>query len=495
MKKRLYAAILAVVSVMTLTVSALAYGEHWLDTVADPPEYAYSFAVVGDTQVVCERSPEGFKTIYDWILQNLTAKKTKMVIGLGDITENKTDIDEWALAEEQIMRLHGKVPLSLVRGNHDDEGSFNNTFYDLYDDVDGSYEKGSLNNSYQLLTVGDLHYLILALDYGPSDDVLKWAGKVCKQYPGYNVIVTTHGYMDTTGTLLKKGKAGVNDGGMAYHGAENGGEEIWKQLVSQHKNIVMVLCGHIGENGVVRHVRVGKGGNPVLELLINPQNIDDQHKLTGMVAMLYFSKDGKTVTVQNYSTIEKKFYGQPFTASVQTVAHTHAAVDTAWQHDKEAHWQLCPCGEPVAKLAHEFSDGTCVCGEQTVTTATTATTVSTTKKSSSTTKAGTSRSTAASSTTTTATTAVKSRSTAASTQAANANTSAVGSTLSSTEQITTVSDNISTTTTDGTTAETEAQATTEEPAAPSLVLPIVLAIAGVLVISGMAIVIVRLLRK
>ncbi len=429
--KKLWCGILCAVLLSLSVGSVAAYGEHWLDTVPAPADYAYSLAVVGDTQVVCERSPAGFTAIYDWLLQNYKSKKMQMVIGLGDITENKTNMTEWNLAYEQIMRLHGKVPLSLIRGNHDDTATFNNTFYELYEDTDGSYEKATLNNSYQLLRAGDQHYLILALDYGPSDAVLRWAGDVCKQHPGYNVIVTTHGYLDRGGKLLPLGDKNVYGSGMAYHGCENGGEEIWEKLVSQHQNIVMVLCGHVGENGVEHSVRVGKHGNPVLELLINPQSIDDQHALTGMVAMLYFTKDGKQVTVQNYSTIQKKFYGRPFTAAVNTVAHTHAAVDTAWQHDKAAHWQVCPCGEAVAKAAHSFQNGACVCGF----------------------------------------------------------TAAVGATATTT----TTTESMTTTTTASTTA-TAAEAPAAAPAAPAA-LPIILVAVGVLIVAGMAIVIVRLVRS
>lgn len=431
MRKMIGAILCIAILFCVCTASVSAYGEHWLDTVEAPSDYAYSFAVVGDTQVVCERSPEGFTAIYDWLLQNYKQKKMQMVIGMGDITENKTDMKEWNLAYEQIMRLHGKVPLSLIRGNHDDTAMFNNTFYELYEDTDGSYEKATLNNSYQLLKAGDQHYLILALDYGPSDAVLRWAGDVCKQHPGYNVIVTTHGYLDRGGKLLPLGDKNVYGSGMAYHGCENGGEEIWEKLVSQHKNIVMVLCGHVGENGVEHSVRIGKHGNPVLELLINPQSIDDQHALTGMVAMLYFTQDGKTVTVQNYSTIQKKFYGQPFTAAVQTVAHTHAAVDTAFQHDAAAHWQLCPCGEPVNKSAHDFSKGACVCGEQAKTSAGTSVTQS--------------------------------------------------GTVTTTAQAVTA------------TQSTDVIAPAEE--APFPILPIVLIAVGVLIVAGMAIVIVKLARK
>ena len=80
-----------------------------------PDDYAYSFAVVGDTQVVAERHKDRFGDIYKWILDNAEEKKTKFVFGLGDITETSSDA-EWEVAMSAIKTLDGRIPYSLVLG-------------------------------------------------------------------------------------------------------------------------------------------------------------------------------------------------------------------------------------------------------------------------------------------------------------------------------------------------------------------------------------------
>ena len=76
-------------------------------------DYAYSFAVVGDTQVLCQKYPEKMEAIYDWIIANKDNKKIAHVFGLGDITEewgnNKSEA-EWIRAQKYISKLDGVLP-------------------------------------------------------------------------------------------------------------------------------------------------------------------------------------------------------------------------------------------------------------------------------------------------------------------------------------------------------------------------------------------------
>ena len=77
-------------------------------------DYAYSFAVIGDTQILAESYPDKFTALYDWVLGNVESKKIKFVMGLGDITNSSTTA-EWELAKKNIHRMDGVVPYSLVR--------------------------------------------------------------------------------------------------------------------------------------------------------------------------------------------------------------------------------------------------------------------------------------------------------------------------------------------------------------------------------------------
>ena len=50
-------------------------------------DYAYTFAVLGDTQSVALNSPLYFNKMYEYIYDNINEKNIEMVIGVGDITD------------------------------------------------------------------------------------------------------------------------------------------------------------------------------------------------------------------------------------------------------------------------------------------------------------------------------------------------------------------------------------------------------------------------
>ncbi len=309
---------LCVVLACVFSCTALA-DSLWLDTAPCVDPYDFSIAVVGDTQVITEFAPDDLHCIYDWIVDNAQAKKMKFVCGLGDITNSSTG-KEWRIAKEEIHKMDGVVPYSLVRGNHDGTTGFLVNFpLKDYEEVLGGYHGKSMLNSWQTFTVGNLSYLILALDYGPSDEVLAWAGQVIEEHPYHNVIITTHAYLDADGSLLDASTqlAPIGTGGY------NNGDHIWDKLVSQYSNIVMVLCGHITtpSNEIVVTEATGIKDNNVVQMLINPQAMDQNLGTCGMVAMLYFSQGGSKVQVEYYSTAKEKWYMErnQFTVTLDVV--------------------------------------------------------------------------------------------------------------------------------------------------------------------------------
>jgi len=268
-------------------------------------DYAYSFAVLGDTQILTLKYPDKLSAMYDWLVENAEEKKIKFVFGLGDITDKCTDT-EWQAAKREINKLNGVIPYSLVRGNHDRYyDSFNGYFpYSEYGkNVSGSYD-GSMLNTYQLLTVGKIKYLIVNLDFGPTDEVLEWANGVVSQHPDHNVIVTTHIYLHADGTTIDEGE-GSN---AIKYGGVNTGERMFEKFISKHKNIVLVLSGHSPSERIVVTRATGDGGNEIVQMLVDPQGSDKNLGGVGLVAMLYFSEDGKEVDVEYYSTDRKAFY-------------------------------------------------------------------------------------------------------------------------------------------------------------------------------------------
>lgn len=308
---------------------------NWMTEKEPVTDYAYSFAVVGDTQIVADYHQDEFHKIYDYILENVEEKKIKFVFGLGDITNdyNKSD-DEWKVATENIFRMDGVVPYSLVRGNHDDVSAFKRylPLYRYRDVIGGSYDSTMLN-TWQTLTVGEIDYLILALDLGASTKVLNWANKVIAQHPDHNVIITTHAYLTKDGTTLDD-----SDGGKpTKYGAPNNGDDIWNGLVRNHGNVVLVMSGHIPSDTIVTSTATGRKGNKVTQMLIDPQGVDSALGGVGLVAMLHFSEDGKNVTVDYYSTIYERYYMEEnqFTFTLDTVEKGEYVPDPKWLEEED----------------------------------------------------------------------------------------------------------------------------------------------------------------
>ncbi|MBR2442427.1 MAG: metallophosphoesterase, partial [Clostridia bacterium] len=289
--------------------------EYWIDEGNEPEDYAYSFMVIGDTQYL---TPYGLLgNVYDYVVDNVASKKVKHVFGVGDIITgwNNPSLpvsDEWTEAKAQITRMDGLVTYSLVRGNHDDPEGFVETFgtdSSYANQYTWCYDNNTLNTIHTF-TAGSYNYMVVALNFGPSDEVLEWAGEIIEAHPYHNVIITTHGYSAPDNTTLDKGD---NPDAPSYYPEQdthNNGDDMWNKLVRKYENISMVLSGHIGLTDIIYRQDKGDHGNVVTQMCINPQrldgNIDGQ---TGMVATFYVNEDGETVSVEYYSTIREKFFG------------------------------------------------------------------------------------------------------------------------------------------------------------------------------------------
>lgn len=282
----------------------------WATTVPDLPEYEYSFAVLGDTQNLMKyNNYDNYHAMYDWIIDNKDTHKIKFVMGLGDITEYDTD-KEWEHAKQVRQKLcENGIPNSFIRGNHDlKESRFNKYFsyYEFGNTVSGTYESHNMLNTYTKFSVGDVKYIVFALTVGPDDDILNWVGDIAKKNPDHNIIITTHVYLTDKGTHTEAPASNHKK----YYGV-NGGEEIWDKLVSKHENIIMVLSGHYTQRAIERAYTRTKNGNYVAEMMIDAEQPDEDFKDIGglgLVAMFYFSDNGKRLDVRYYSTVHDKYY-------------------------------------------------------------------------------------------------------------------------------------------------------------------------------------------
>lgn len=277
---------------------------------ADAADYAYSFCIVGDTQKVTKHTPSKLANIYDWIVANKEKRNIQYVFGLGDITDTDTT-DEWNTAEAQINKLNGVVPYSLVRGNHDGSANMNAYFGNgdtaYKGQMEGFFSKDKIETAYRRIQVGDVKYLMITFDIGPTDAELEWAAKLIEANSDHRVIITTHVYLNADGSTVTKDHShpatNYNDDPTA-----NNGDDMWNELISKYENIFLVISGHIGTDYVITNQRKGDNRNVVTEMLVDPQTLDGELGATGMITMLYFSEDGREVAVETYSTVHQKYF-------------------------------------------------------------------------------------------------------------------------------------------------------------------------------------------
>ncbi len=354
-------------STFSVVFSASANSDMWVTAgISDPNDYDYSFAIVGDTQklvphyankVVLDRNDpdeikykynydvheypanDTFVKLYDYIINNAQDKKIAHVFGLGDITE-RASVWEWvqkgcpyapdeefSIAVEQFKRMQeAGLDFSLVRGNHESWDTYNKYlgtgeasadlgYSELVDDVyvhpDGTVD---YTNTVHYFSAGDLDYMVITLDYGASDAVLKWAGEKIAANPYKNVIITTHAYMYRDGTTLDTGDVvppSQDTDNIVYDKTNiNNGDDMWNKLISRYPNIVLAMSGHDPTDDIVMSQWQGVNGNTVTNILIDPQGMDKYYYndgCAGAVAMFYFSDGGKIVDVRYWSTAKNAY--------------------------------------------------------------------------------------------------------------------------------------------------------------------------------------------
>ena len=306
-------------------------------------DYAYSFAVVGDTQIVTKNDvlngTNNLSNMYQYIIDKKDEYKISQVVGLGDIVDTYADGEqkenEWTVAVDAIKKLDGVLPYTLIPGNHDVNWNYNyrignvgklgylnqSQIVSKYGKKE-AYEAGfevnptdaqnepSASNTAHAFTAGGRNYLILTLEYAAitTPGLMDWANAVVEAHPYHNVIITTHAYLAADGSILDGSQAG-SPSSYSGSGSHNNGEYFWDNLISKHDNIVMVLCGHVGVDNIVRSTKVGDKGNTVTQIMINSQDLDAEIGSTGMLAFMYFSEDGQTVQLRQYSTVWDRYYG------------------------------------------------------------------------------------------------------------------------------------------------------------------------------------------
>ena len=254
---------------------------------------AYSLAVIPDTQSYTSTGSAEIRALLGemtgYIAEQVDAMGFQQAIQVGDMTDNNID-SQWTIVRDAFRNLDGKLGYVTAIGNHDQ--SPNGWATDFTSNIDnyftaqdvgagGTYDgyDGSIRNFWKTFTAPDgTGWLVLSLEFGAPDDVLRWAGEVIEGHLDHRVILTTHGYMagDKRTDPLNEPLTGEN-GGWGYgirndQRNVNDGEDMWRELVSKFPNTSFTFSGHNFLDGAQTQVDQNAAGGDVLQMFVNYQN-------------------------------------------------------------------------------------------------------------------------------------------------------------------------------------------------------------------------------
>lgn len=261
---------------------------------------AARFTVVAlpDTQNYSESYPEIFASQTNWIAANVAPLGIVFVTHLGDVVNEGWKDAQWNNARAAMDVLRGVVPHGLCPGNHDlksGAGAWESTKFvtNFGPERFGSYgwyggASPSGFSSYQIVQAGGYDLLFLHLDYAAPYLEIDWATGVLRSHPGTPTIVTTHGYLNTTGRATSV---------IGPQSGRNSGEDIWNLLIRRFDQIFAVLCGHI--TTYHRQVSTNNAGRKVYEMLSDYQS--QPNGGNGWLRLLNFDTTAGSLEIKTYS--------------------------------------------------------------------------------------------------------------------------------------------------------------------------------------------------
>ncbi|HEY0714118.1 MAG TPA: metallophosphoesterase, partial [Polyangia bacterium] len=273
-------------------------------------------AVLPDTQYYALNFPGVFFAQTSWIATNAQRLRIPYVFHLGDIVDQNTPL-EWQRAAQAMSLLHGVVPYALATGNHDfgpsGAATTRETLLNEHFRFDqqaalptfgGAYQPGRLENTYHRFSLGGRDYLVLALEWGPRNEVVAWADQVMAENPGRYGILITHAYLNNNDRRYDIADTAhpqdFNPHQYGTAGGVNDGEELWQKLVRRHP-FVMTINGHVLGDGTGYLASVTDRGNLCHQILANYQFRVQGGE--GYLRLLEFLDDGVTVKVHSYSPL------------------------------------------------------------------------------------------------------------------------------------------------------------------------------------------------
>jgi hypothetical protein len=259
-----------------------------------PDDPRFTIAVIPDTQFLFDSDrgdPAPLAASLAYLVDRRAEDNIAFVAHLGDIVENAA-ADELRAAGRVFAALdRAGMPYSVLAGNHDiDARTDDQRGHSPYLDIFGPRRFAALpsfggatpdgyNTCHRFRAAGR-DWLLLALDWRPSDGTLAWARGVLRRHPHCPAILTTHELVAPEG-----------DGSVSLPAH---GRRLWDELIRDHDQVLLALNGHFWPCG--RTVRRNAAGNDVHLHITNYQN--RYYGGSGMIRLYRFDTARNTIDVR-----------------------------------------------------------------------------------------------------------------------------------------------------------------------------------------------------
>ncbi len=321
--------------------------DQWFDY-GDPAEEVgedyYTMVVLPDLQnVTLSKTVKQWEDISDWVAANIEKEHIVNVSCMGDNTWGN-DVATWKVVQKGFDKFAYSVPWNNLTGNHDYPNGFtyrNSANYNTYFGADyinrtaaGSTYMGKMEdktpsnpdfpsgteNSYYCFNVAGVNWMILQLEYRPRLSTIVWAESIVRQFPNYNIIIATHGYLGDGGEYGARKMNYVEDE-ITAENVPSVESALHDRVVVPYSNVKFVWCGHAsnptGDHALLTRNEKRADGSVVYQMMINAQDLDTDDttaynyyndRSVGMIALFRFSADGRKVAVDWYCPTDGMSY-------------------------------------------------------------------------------------------------------------------------------------------------------------------------------------------
>ncbi|QRY79908.1 calcineurin [Pseudomonas sp. PDNC002] len=185
-----------------------------------------------------------------WLAKYAEALQVPLVVHLGDVVENAGAASQWQTASGAMRTLEERgVPYSIATGerdvheetSNDDQRSFLDRFKSHFGPERAAWQSTYVGSDPKGLSQVHLFqrygqsFLLLALDWSPSEATLDWAQGVLDTHPHVPVILASH-------SILRLNAKGVVE---LSHDGSASGPRLWDRLIRHNDQVFLTLSAHV----------------------------------------------------------------------------------------------------------------------------------------------------------------------------------------------------------------------------------------------------------